>query len=392
MLVGGRVKTRDARTGLRHRETMDRSLDQLERRLLIQCRPSQADTAAEIAAAHDGGLVLTGAEPEAIVRRLRRRGFGGPILCDADRYSGKRRVSAGRGIRFAWCRRQHDLGLIAVTDSGYLDTRNWTGLRTILRAASKQRGPVIAMLPLAARWFATRALSEAIARELNAYGVPVAVALEHAGDPFGTQYVVRHFLHLLRATTVPVLLLRSDVSAIGALCHGAHAAAIGTMSTLRHFHPVTPHGRPRPPGVSVFIRHLLSYHRLDTCEAVFAGTPDTSQFWLCDCVVCGGATPARLRAADDPATVALHHSLHSQFLLHHELFHRPRTHEQLASAWHENCSHALFLHHQVLEHVGRWRTPLNVRSWYAATDDPLQRATIPLQPTGRALPSPQPSE
>ncbi len=371
---------------------MDRSLDQLRRRLLIQCRPSQADAAAEIAATHGGGLVLTGAEPEAAVRRLRRRGFGGPILCDADRYSGKRRVSAGRGIRPAWCRRQHDLGLIAVTDSGYLATRNWTGLRTILRAAAKQRGPVIAMLPLAARWFFRRPVVETMARELNAYGVPVAVALEHSSDPFGTQYVVRHFLHLLRATTVPVLLLRSDVSAIGALCHGAHTAAIGTTSALRHFYPGTPHGRPRPPGTSVFIRHLLSYHRLDTCEAVFAGTPDISQFWLCDCVVCGGATPARLRAADDPATVALHHSLHAQFLLHRELFRRVRTPEQLASAWHETCSHALFLHHQVAEHADRWRTPPNVRSWYAVTDDPLHRAAIPQQPTDRSLPSPQPSE
>ncbi|EID52320.1 hypothetical protein [Saccharomonospora xinjiangensis] len=371
---------------------MDRLLDQLARRLLIQCRPSQAEALAEIAAAHDSGLVITGATPESTVQTLRRRGFDGPILCDANRYAGRRRVSARRGIHPAWCRRQQALGLVALTDSGYLEARDWQGLRTILRAAATQRGAVVAMLPLSARWFATRAVSDALAGEVNTYGVPVAVAVEHPADPFGVQYVLRHFLGLVRATTVPVLLLRCDVSAIGALCHGVHAAAIGTTSGLRHLYPLLTGGRPRFAGVSVFVRHLLSYHRLDTCDTVLAGTPDSSQFWLCDCDICGGTTPARLRAADDPRTVALHHSLHAQLLLHREIFGRPRTPDQLVSSWHETCSHALFVHRQVADHVGRWHTPLHLKTWYAVTDDPLNRADIPRQPARRLHPSPQPSD
>jgi hypothetical protein len=109
------------------------------------------------------------------------------------------------------------------------------------------------VLPLDARWFAAPPVYEALAREINKYDVPVAVVIEHESDPFGVRYVVTGFLELLDAVRVPVLLLRSDVSALGALCHGAHAAAIGTTSALRHLYPTYPTtadrcGRERPPS------------------------------------------------------------------------------------------------------------------------------------------------
>lgn len=108
---------------------MAHSLEQLAGRLLIQCGSADAEVVLAIAKEHEAGIVLTGKTPEATVRRLRDRGFGGPILCDAGRYSGKNRVSAGRGTHPAWCRRQRDLGLIPLTDSGYLAPRNLIGDR-----------------------------------------------------------------------------------------------------------------------------------------------------------------------------------------------------------------------------------------------------------------------
>ncbi|PXY28987.1 hypothetical protein BAY59_15180 [Prauserella coralliicola] len=368
---------------------MHPALDQLSDRLLIQCRLSHAAAAARIADEHDTGLVLTGSSPEPTVRYLRDQGFDRPILCDADRYSGTRRISAGKGIRPAWCRRQHDLGLTALTDSGYLATRNWTGLRTILRAAARQPEPTIAMLPLAARWFATPSVCDALARVINGQHVPVALAIEHRSDPFGAQYVLRGFLRLLDAIAVPVLLLRCDVSALGALCHGAHAAAIGTVSALRHFYPITVGGGPPPPRVSAFVTPLLSYHRLDTCERVVAGTPELHQLWPCDCPACHGATPAQLSTTEDPPVATTEHSLHAQLRLRAELLRH--TGEQRLSAWHEACSHALFVHDQVAETTTRWLAPANLRTWYAVTRDPLPHRTgIPRQPGRRAARTPRP--
>ncbi|MEU3271103.1 hypothetical protein ABZ639_09650 [Saccharomonospora sp. NPDC006951] len=275
--------------------------------------------------------------------------------------------------------------MVALTDSGYLANRNWAGLRTILRGAACQSVPTIAMLPLAARWFATPVLCETLAHEINSYGVPVAFAIEHASDPFRVQYVIRGFLQILDSVAVPVLLLRCDVSALGALCHGAYAAAIGTGSGLRHFYPIRTGSTPRLPGISAFVGRLLSYHRLDTCERIFTRTPDIDHFWPCHCPVCGGATPERLRTADDPQTASFQHSLHTLFQLQAELSYRARTREERISSWHDVCSHALYVHDQVAESMDGWQAPTNLRAWYSVTTDPFpHRASIPRQTRARA--------
>ncbi|WP_186382777.1 hypothetical protein [Amycolatopsis rhizosphaerae] len=356
------------------------ALGALAGRLLIQCRPAQAGIAAEVAAAYDAGLVLTGKEPEPAVRGLRRAGFTGPVLCDADRYSGPGRKNAARGIRPGWCRRQQDLGLVALTDSGYLEARNLQGLRTILRAAARQPPPALAVLPLAARWFATTAIAGALVREIAVHGVPVAVAVESRGDPFAVQYVVRNFLYLLRESPVPVVLLRSDVGALGALCHGALAAAIGTVSALRHLYPVTRGQGGRPPRAAAFVTPLLAYHALDTLDEVIGALPEFDHLWRCECPVCDGRTPAALAGLPDETTAAFRHSLHAQFRLRADLLRPKATREALASTWHEHCSHALSLHQELAERLPRRRPPAALASWLAASTDPIRDgAPIPRQ-------------
>ncbi|MBB3664681.1 hypothetical protein FB384_003585 [Prauserella sediminis] len=364
------------------------SLDQLAGRLLLQCRASQAERVAPVAAAHDAGIVVTGRHQDALTAAaaLRSRGFDGPVLCDADRYSGGNRKPAAQGIQPEWCRRQRERGLIALTDSGYLAAGDDNGLDRVLREAATQPAPTIAMLPLAAEWFASSGRHRTLTNKIESHGVPVAVAIEHDKDPFAAQYVLRGFLELLAAATVPVLLLRSDVSALGALCHGAHAAAIGVTSTLRHLYRTPSGGGGRPAGVSAFISGLLSYHLLATCARAFAHTPELDHLWRCDCPVCGGALPARLEATADPYTAATFHSLHAQLELHTELRPHRHTREQRISAWHESCSHALFLHEQVADLLPAWRAPANLRSWLRVTEDPLAARRYVPEPAGERPP------
>src|SRR5690348_15853237 len=92
------------------------------------CRPSQLDAVLELGREHDTGIVLTSTAPEAAVRYLRDSRFAGPILCHADRYSGKRRISACRGTYPAWTRRQREPGPLPLTASGYLAPRDIIGL------------------------------------------------------------------------------------------------------------------------------------------------------------------------------------------------------------------------------------------------------------------------
>lgn len=93
--------------------------------------------------------------------------FTGPVLWDADRYSGPRRSSAGRGISPAAFQRQRELGLVPLSDSGYLAPRNLLGLRSILRGTARESHLAIAMQPIAARWFATASVCDALAQEIT---------------------------------------------------------------------------------------------------------------------------------------------------------------------------------------------------------------------------------
>ena len=79
---------------------------------------------------------------------------------------------------------------------------------------------------------------------MHAAGVPIALVLEHRVDPYSVARTLSGVLQLLRIGR-PVLQLRCDVSGLGLLCHGAHAAAICTRSSLRHLYPQND-SRPRP--------------------------------------------------------------------------------------------------------------------------------------------------
>ncbi|PKV96891.1 hypothetical protein ATK30_7856 [Amycolatopsis echigonensis] len=356
---------------------MDAALAVLSGRLLIQCRPAQAETLLDVCAAHGAGIVLTGRSATDAVKDLREKGFDRPILCDAERYAGKRRVLAKAGTHPAWCREQRKLGLLPLTDSGYLAARDWTGLRGILLAAARKPSAV-ATLPLSPWWFGSGPITAALAEEINRHGVPVAVVLEHRSDPFGVHKLLRAFLRFLADCAPPVLVLRCDISAVGLLCHGAHAAAVGTRSSLRHLYPAS---GGHPGGTSVFVPRLLSYHRLETCAKVFERTPEIEQLWTCPCPVCEDQAPSGLDRSS-----AVRHDLDRQLALRDELFRRRLTAEQRRSSWHETCSHAGYVHRQVAEVVRGWKEPANLRAWYRVTEDPLPR-TIPGQPTsGTARP------
>ncbi|HWM06400.1 MAG TPA: hypothetical protein VNP92_29005 [Actinophytocola sp.] len=333
------------------------TIGELSGRLLVQCRPGQAKNAARVASAHGTGLVLTGHQPRPVVAALRAHGFTGPILCDANRYSGRRRAVAGAGLRATWTAEQHDLGLVALTDSGYLAPYDWRGLRRILSEAARQPGQVIAMLPLAARWFEDSV--DGLVEEIDAFGVPVAAAIEHPKDPFGVQYLTRGFLGLLEAS-VPVMLLRSDVSALGALSHGAHSAAVGTTTRLRRVPPRIGRGAVVSfPSLTAFAPPLLGHHPLDTIGKLTRLVDALP----CDCHECGGRALAALARTPHPEVAAFRHSLSAQLTLWSRLRERPDP----SDGWHDHCRDALALHHRLAETLPDWHTPNNLRSWYHLT-------------------------
>lgn len=196
------------------------------------------------------------------------------------------------------------------------------GLRSILARARELGEDVIACLPLHISWLADHPWSTVLEEEIRTSGVAVALVLEHKNDPLGAQKVLRGLLTLLAAGS-PVLLLRSDVSALGALCFGALAAAVGTISGLRHLHPLSDGSTPpRPAQVSVLVEHCLSYVGVDKVATAVQLTPDQVERWGCDCHTCNGRMMdhfATILDWEDKHAAAFSHSLEILLNVHEEL-------------------------------------------------------------------------
>ncbi|MBA0128314.1 hypothetical protein H0B56_22440 [Haloechinothrix sp. YIM 98757] len=333
--------------------------------LLIQCRPEHVEDAARVAGTRGGGLVVSGPEATRTARLVREQGFGGPLLCDAERYCGKRRILASEGVTSGWVRQQLDMCEAALTDSGYIGTADTGGLRTVLTEAARLGPRVIALLPLAKSWLTTPAVQDLVA-EVRRHDVPVALAVEDSRDPLATRKAVHGLLTVLQESPVPVLLIRSDTSAVGALCYGALAGAVGTRPSVRHIAPPGG-GFSSTSEPSAFVRMLLDYYTVGRIADIAQQTPDLSQLWECECDECGGRSLRRLATVSDPErqeALAFRHSLHALFDLHIGIARPHTTRQAWMRSWHEHCSNALNLHADIRRHDPTWRRPSALSSWH----------------------------
>jgi hypothetical protein len=317
-------------------------LADVERRLLVQCPLERADTVASVTATYRSGLVLTGPKPWTTIRHLHRIGYDGPILCDASRYAGRFRLHAGAGLRASWIAEQHDLGLVALTDSGYLTPGDWSGLHRLLDDAAALPPPLLVTLPLSPGWFAVRTWLDRLVTTLDEARLPVALVI--GSDSFDTRYVTHGLVRLFSATA-PIMVLRSGIGALGAICHGAHAGVLGVTSGL-------------------FVPALLGHHRPAVLTRIVDRTPDLARHWPCHCVECAGDPPTRLSPDG-----MYRHSLHAQLTLASQLLDA----DEPARAWREQCGQALAVHHEVAKVMPAWPIPGALRWWHELTPLPTPR-------------------
>ncbi|MER5391108.1 hypothetical protein [Saccharopolyspora sp. NPDC002686] len=365
-----RLPLLDERAGAAISTEKSNWMDAFRDTLLIQCDTAEAREASSLVADRRGaGLVLTGSDAPVAARALRKHGFEKPLLCDAARYKGNGRYPASEPFDNQWILSQRKLDLPVLTDSGYVGEGDVTGLRSILARSRELGEAVIACLPLHRSWLGERAWLTLLEEEIRTSGVAVALVLEHPGDPLGVQKVLRGLLTLL-ASGSPVLLLRSDVSAVGALCFGALAAAAGTTSGLRHLYPVSnENGRFRPAQVSVLIEHCLSYVGADKVATAVQLTPDQVERWECDCHTCNGRMMdhfATILDRGEKQAAAYSHSLEILINVHERLRFSSLTPNQRRNSWIEQCSVAGFYHLDIGRSVnGNWTIPRFLESWRA---------------------------
>ena len=260
-----------------------------------QAEESDANSLATVTGRPGGGMVVSGAQSLQLVEHLGNLGYQAPLLADRQKYKGKRRKRASEPFDSNWISRQRRLGLPAIIpDAGYVAEADLPGLRMVLQNSEAIDGAV-ALLALANWWMYDAGLRLLI-QELRDTDVPVALVLEHRGDPLAVARIIHGVLAILDVG-ITMMMLRCDVSSLGLIARGALAAAYGSKTRIKNS-PTSGNGggggggNPKesvlwPAGTALHYRDLL-----------YAGHRELDNpCWECACGICAGTRLDRLAMA-----------------------------------------------------------------------------------------------
>jgi hypothetical protein len=242
-----------------------------------------------------------------------------------------------------------------LTDSGYIGGGDHASLVSILEQAHALGPDVTATLPLHPMWLSIDL--PRLQTEIDAHGVPVALALEHRTDPFSVRPTMAGLVTLLDRS-VPASLLRTDTAALGAIAFGAKWSAIGLRSGLRHFYPITKGGGGNRPSPAALLPAALSMIHLYKIAAGYAATSDDPA-WMCDCTVCGNRTMDTLLYRPEQANA---HTFELLLNLRDQLVALP-TGPLRRQSWRAQCQSALFYFDSLALRGLAWKQTANLRHW-----------------------------
>jgi hypothetical protein len=134
-----------------------------------------------------------------------------------------------------WLDRQRAAGVpVLLTDSPRIARGDRPALRRALRRWDSVSEPVVVVQPIESWWL--RAGLPCLTEEVRAAGRPVGLVLVHHYNALDAAGSVAGLLAFISAVggQLPVVLPRCDISAIGAVTHGAFAGFVGMSARLRH--------------------------------------------------------------------------------------------------------------------------------------------------------------
>jgi len=167
--------------------------------------------------------------------------------------------------------------------------------------------PTLVVLPIEPWWLGVG--HPWLVEDVRAAGRPVAIVLLHHFNGLDAAGAVERLLRLVFAVGgLPVVLLRCDVSAVGAVANGSFAGFVGMSDATRHGQMPrrpSPHAKQQYPppdqSPSVFLPALHDYFKASKLPSFTQGT--RRSIARCDDEVCAGRSLLRItRLAEvDPA-------------------------------------------------------------------------------------------
>jgi hypothetical protein len=133
-----------------------------------------------------------------------------------------------------WLTRQQAAGVpLILTDTPRIRNNDRSALRKALSRWAAIDDATMVVLPIEPWWL--RDGLPWLTEEVRAAGRPVAIVLLHRYNGFDTARTVAGLLALISdVEPLPVVLLRCDISAIGAVAHRAFAGFVGWSANTRH--------------------------------------------------------------------------------------------------------------------------------------------------------------
>jgi hypothetical protein len=145
-----------------------------------------------------------------------------------------------------WLWRQQAAGVpVILTDTPRIPNDDRSALRKALARWASIDDPTLVVVPIEPWWL--RNGLACLTEEVRAAGRPVALILLHPYNGLDAAGAVAGLLTLIHEVRpVPVVLLRCDISAVGAVAHGAFGGFVGWLPNTRH--GPLPMRRPGRPG------------------------------------------------------------------------------------------------------------------------------------------------
>jgi hypothetical protein len=197
------------------------------------------------------------------------------VLVDPAAYGVAAAADAGPLFDYdEWLTRQQAAGVpLILTDTPRIRNDDRSALRKALERWASIDDPTLVVLPLEP-WWLREGLPDLI-EEVRAAGRPVAIVLLHRYNGLDTARALAGLLTFIaEVEPLPAVLLRCDISAVGAVAHRAFAGFVGWSANTRH--GPLPMRRPdraegedeRDDSPSVFVPALHNYVKTSKLPAL----------------------------------------------------------------------------------------------------------------------------
>lgn len=347
-------------------------LSRLRDEILLYLGGALTDEDAFALASASRGVVVKGAKGLRKARMLQQRGAADLVVHDPARYETQTGIPEVEQLSILGenetLERQRAASVGAyLSPSGFVPDGDVDSLAAVLTAGILQFEaateldavrPAFAVLPLAKHWLVDAHSRSTFIRTVRAAGVPIALVLADRNDPLGSHRAVAGLVDVLTSVD-DVFLLRSDLSAIGAVAWGALSACIGTGTAVRHAVPPTMRagGVPEDRSPSVLVPGLNAFYKGSLLERARIET----SLLDCGCLACEGNTLRRF--GDARFTVeAYRHNLYCWTDLAEHIF--TVSPAERAIAWTSECQRAIDAIAELsLRTKIPFRVPAALRAW-----------------------------